>query len=481
MYSTKDPSFKALLKRNIYFPIVSMLLLLVVLGWLLKATSDQARQVDFTLKTISKANSILSLVVDSETGLRGYSLTQDTRFLDPYLTAQTRLPTEIAQLQRSLAKDPSQIKRLESFQQDLNKWTLVSKPSLKPVDKQVQVSQGLLLKLLVDSMRMRMGQIIQAEQAVLGVHQENQRNSALLLLIALGGSVILIGGSMAYQSFRSITELSERYEKAIAFVEQQTKELRASRDELEARVRERTRDLQAANKELEAFNYSIAHDLRAPLRHISSFAHILEEECGDKLGPEEQRYLKKIFESTSRMDQLINDLLNFSRIGRTELTKQVIDLKKLVHSVIEDHRPEIADRDVIWHVDSLPKVYADPAMLKQVLTNLISNGLKYSSSRDSSEITIGYKEEDDREIIFVRDNGVGFDARYVDKLFGVFQRLHSDHEFEGTGIGLANVKRIINRHGGEVWAEGAIGEGATFSFSLPKVEMPIPKKSFSVR
>jgi PAS domain S-box-containing protein len=249
---------------------------------------------------------------------------------------------------------------------------------------------------------------------------------------------------------------------------QTEEEIRRLNAELEERVLERTSQLEAANKELEAFAYSVSHDLRAPLRHIDGFLGLLRLENSTTLDTQSQHYMENISDAAKRMGLLIDDLLSFSRMGRQEMSKAQVDIANLVQEVIGEFSPETEGRHIKWKIADIPKVRGDQAMLKIVLVNLISNALKFTSKREDAEIEIGTMPDSDMEtIFFVRDNGVGFNMDYADKLFGVFQRLHHVDEFEGTGIGLANVRRIINRHGGRTWAEGKVNSGATFYFSLP--------------
>jgi PAS domain S-box-containing protein len=261
-------------------------------------------------------------------------------------------------------------------------------------------------------------------------------------------------------------------DQLIFAVARDTTERRRAEDtirELNRTLEKQAAQLTVTNNELEAFSYSVSHDLRAPLRHIHGFADLLKKHAGQHLDEKGQRYVGIISQSAAQLGQLIDDLLSFSRMGRAELQSTLINTEALVQHVLEALRGDWQGRKVTFQNGNLPPVHADPAMFRQVLTNLLSNALKYSSTREEAIIELGSNQDDPNEtVIFVRDNGVGFDMRYVDKLFGVFQRLHGPDEFAGTGIGLANVRRIINRHGGRTWAEGAVGEGATFYFSLPR-------------
>ncbi|HEX4407692.1 MAG TPA: ATP-binding protein [Xanthobacteraceae bacterium] len=232
-------------------------------------------------------------------------------------------------------------------------------------------------------------------------------------------------------------------------------------------LEERADELQVANKELESFAYSVSHDLRAPLRHVVGYGELLQKHAASSLDDKSRRYMQTIIEAAKRMGNLIDDLLSFSRIGRAETKKTSVDLTQLVSEVIAELGQETKGRDIVWKIGDLPTCLGDRSMLKLVFMNLISNAVKFTRPRSPAEIEIGCADGPGGTEVFVRDNGAGFDMRYVDKLFGVFQRLHLAEEFEGTGIGLATVQRIIHRHGGRVRAEGVLDQGAKFSFSLP--------------
>jgi light-regulated signal transduction histidine kinase (bacteriophytochrome) len=238
-------------------------------------------------------------------------------------------------------------------------------------------------------------------------------------------------------------------------------------EELEQRVAERTQQLEDVNQELESFSYSVSHDLRAPLRIINGFSALLIESYSAQLPGEAQRYLRTISDNAGRMGTLIDDLLNLARLTHQPLHKELVDVNRLVGQVVEELKRDNGERKVEIPTAVLPYCYADPSLLKQVIVNLLSNAFKFTRGRNPGVIEIGGTNSDNERSYFVRDNGVGFDMAYADKLFGVFERLHRAEDFEGTGVGLSLVQRIIHRHGGRVWAEAKPNEGATFYFTVP--------------
>jgi signal transduction histidine kinase len=287
-----------------------------------------------------------------------------------------------------------------------------------------------------------------------------------ILLNGLMSVFIYSFGITLRKSLRSVLRREEDLKTEIVHRKQAEEEVHKLNAELERRVHERTAELESANRELESFSYSVSHDLRAPLRAINGYTHIVKSEHSESLPPEGRQYLEQIIRSNERVNQLIEGLLDFSRTARRNLQKQSVDPRSLVETVIETLAPETENRKIDWRISALPEVQADPILLRQVFANLIGNGIKYTSKQDEAQIEIGSLHQEGQDVFYIRDNGVGFDMNNADKLFGIFQRLHDDDEFEGTGIGLATVQRIILRHNGRIWAEAEPDKGATFYFTV---------------
>ena len=282
--------------------------------------------------------------------------------------------------------------------------------------------------------------------------------TAVLLIRLIPQALALPSPGQLYKSNEALQREIEERTRASLKVENLNEELVMQ-----------TARLEAANKELEAFGYSVSHDLRAPLRHIDGYVDLLREETATK-GEAASRYMTVISDSARQMGLLIDNLLMFSRMGRSALNPVLLHTEEMVDEVRREVTHDIGNRKIVWTVGPLPQVHADKTLFKQVWVNLLDNAVKYTRNRDPAEISVGCEESSSEYNFFVKDNGAGFDMSFIDKLFGVFQRLHFKEEFEGTGIGLANVRRIISRHGGRTWAEGVVNKGATFYFSLPKTK-----------
>jgi signal transduction histidine kinase len=278
--------------------------------------------------------------------------------------------------------------------------------------------------------------------------------------------------------------LIQTFNEMLEQIQLRDNELQAGRSELERRVADRTAQLTAINGELEAFTYSVSHDLRAPLRHISGFVQILEEDHGRQLPEDARRLLARISQGARNMGTLVDELLQFSRLGRQPLSRQLCKLDALLGESLSEVQRETADRDIEWRVSSLPLADCDPVLVKQIFVNLLSNAVKFTRTRQPAIIEVGQQIADGSTVIFVRDNGVGFSMKYADKLFRVFQRLHRNEDFEGTGVGLAMVDRIVKKHGGRIWTESELDRGAAFYFTLDDTvitQPPIPAEWTTAR
>lgn len=352
-------------------------------------------------------------------------------------------------------------------------WTIVSyypqNKAREPVDqilRHVMEIQGFTL-LIITVLLLMLGRIVQTQinrikdftKRIAGGSYDLTEPAPMFMEM---GHIIAHFESMA-------DKVQDREMEIIA----QNEEIFAMNEELESRVQERTQQLEGANAELEGFSYTVSHDLRAPLRHIAGFVDLLGKQLPESTDEKSRHYLSVISGAAARMEQLIDDLLSFSRMGRVEMMNRRVDNNALVKEVRETLESETAGRQVSWQIHPLQDARGDQEMLRLVWINLISNALKFSRDKKSAIIEIGtvsdHEENSPETIYFVKDNGTGFDMRYKDNLFKIFQRLHRQEEFEGTGIGLANVHRIISRHGGRIWAESVVGSGAVFYFTLPAV------------
>ena len=407
-----------------------------------------------TYELIQLLRSIEEALVAAESGHRRYLVTGDESYLRAHQAIVEQMPDYTRYFHALVANDSEQRDSITQLEQLIKQQLDIEAQAIKQRAEQgADAVRHLALpgvaKRELETIHRVIADLESTEQRSVRarVFESTSSTHNTIALLGLGALLqLVLLGSVYYLIHHDIT----------------------ARRRVAAELRRRGELLQAANKELEAFSYSVSHDLRAPLRHIDGYAALLSKTAGPSLNDKAQRYLQTISDSAKQMGQLIDDLLVFSRMGRQEMLRSTVNLNQLVKTVIHDLHLDLQGKKISWTIGSLPEVAGDPAMLRQVFMNLLSNAVKFTATRPEPHIEIGATQEPSGEVtIFVRDNGVGFDMQYVNKLFGVFQRLHRNDEFEGTGIGLANVRRIIHRHGGRTWAEGAIDHGATFYMSLP--------------
>lgn len=464
--------FRRLLIRAVVVPSLLSVAFGIVLVWQISELIGDSGRVEHTNRVIAQANRLEKLHIDLESGLRGYVSTNDRQFLQPYERALPQLGPLSAELHQMVADRPDQQAILHQIEGLLERWRIFAEtvlhPAAAPADALTifMAGEGRLIR---DEIRALFARFIAVEEELRTSRSLAARRSARLAVTVICTLALALGAGTALLSVRQLRVLSRNYESALTTVAQLAADL-------EQRVAERTQKLVAtnaalaeANQELEAFAYSISHDLRAPMRHIAGFSDLLRGAIGAGLKPEDAENLATIHDTALFAGRLVDDLLGFSRIGRTQLGVTEVDMTELVAQCRLALEPETGRREIRWQVQPLPPIQGDRGLLKVVLQNLLANAVKYTGPRPIAEIEVGARAEDGGVTYWVRDNGVGFDPVYAHKLFGVFQRLHRAEEFEGTGIGLANVRRIVQRHGGRTWAEGRLGQSATFYFWLPLI------------
>lgn len=464
--------------------VCAVVLLVIMMLLAVRAFDERDRQEQWLIHSheVSTAlESLLSLLKDAETGQRGFLLTARSHYLEPYQRAVADFPAAEKKLEQLLADNPEQIRRMAELKQHAMEKLRELERTIELGRRDPQAALDVVLtdrgQQLMDESRRLVADMMQIEHDLVLNRTEMRRGSVAdtlqWMIVFLLLTILLVGaaGMVIYRSRLALaqeTALREAGESWSSELEQVVNEKTDALHRVE--VAERT--LREANKELEAFTYSVSHDLRAPLRSINGFAKILTEDFGPSLPPEAKRHLHVIQKGASRMGELIDDLLEFSRLSRTALDRQVVDLERVVREVWSELRRQDDVQSAELVVGDLPRCLADRRLIRQVWVNLLSNALKYSRTRSEPRIEIGWREDEQQPgsvVYWIRDNGVGFDQQYVNKLFGVFQRLHRQEEFEGTGVGLALVRRIVQRHGGRVWAEGRLDEGATFYFTFERI------------
>ena len=456
--------------------------LLLAIGSL-RGAGRGAQRID---RVAAAANDLERLAIDLETGERGFVVTGQQRFLEPWASARQEIPLKEGEL-RALVRESGQRQRVEGIVAAIGSYERTwSTPIVTLAQSDVaaavqEIARG-AAKRQMDGIRALFATFL-AENSRLGTAQRARAQAAgdravLLGALGLGGSLLLIlvfGGYLA----RAVVAPVRRLAHASARLGEgdlstrvperggaEIGELAHTFNRMAGSLEQNRAELESQNAELDAFSYSVSHDLRAPLRAIDGFSRLLVDEYAGDLPPEGRRYLGLVSRNTQEMGRLIDGLLAFSRLGQQQLDRRAVDVDAVAREVVAELESAAAGRAVEISVAALPGARADATLLRQVFRNLVSNAFKYTRERDPARIEIGSDAGAGHAVYFVRDNGVGFDMRYADKLFHVFQRLHRAEEYEGTGVGLALVARIVKRHGGRIWAEARPGEGATFYFTL---------------
>lgn len=440
---------------------LAFLLLIGILTWRsARRHLETFSAVEHSYQVRDQFEAILVELLNIQVGERGFYITGNEKFLEHYQPRSATVQIALDKARQLTQDNPEQQRELAALE-------AMIKAKLGTIDEVIRLrrkgdtnaaypliasGQG---KQRMDEIRTVIAGMELKEKRLLNQRAaEAQAAAGRTMAIIIFGSLLALG-LVGVAGFRVRHDLIRR------------KKAEDAARELNVTLKERAAQLEVSNQELESFCYSVSHDLRAPLRHVQGYVQMLRRELPSGLSEKGQHYAQTLTRVSLEMGNLVDDLLAFSRMNRTEMTEASIPLDPLVKSVIHNLELVTEGRNIAWKVSPLPEVFGDHSMIKQVFANLLSNAVKYSRERDQAVIEIGVAgEEEGGTIFFVRDNGAGFDMQYAHKLFGVFQRLHAAEEFEGTGIGLANVRRIIARHGGRVWAEGKPNAGATFYFTL---------------
>jgi signal transduction histidine kinase len=441
------------LRLGLAIPIALLMALAAVSYRSIRASSSASTWVRHTNEVLEELSALLVAIQDIETGSRGFALVGDNSFLIAYESGRAKVPEHFSAIKRLTVDNPVQQERTQRLaalidgEEHIEADLIQLRRQAGASGAAARIADGGGLRTM-ESIRKLVREMQNDEVRLLAERQATSDANFRRLTLALAFVVVVAGARMVSDNRRlqrTLVQTQIHQEIAAAHAKQ----------------------VGVINQELEAFSYSVSHDLRAPLRHVNGYVEMLQRETAGQLSEKSARYLATINESSLEMGRLIDDLLAFSRVGRAEIKSASVSLDDVVRDAIRGLEMSTRDRRIEWRISPLPRVIGDAALLKQVLANLIDNALKYSRTRDPARIEIGSSGRDgNRASLFVRDNGVGFDMKYVQKLFGVFERLHATESFEGTGIGLATVRRIITRHGGRVWADGAVNTGATFHFTL---------------
>lgn len=444
------------LNKNLVAGFVAVLAFLVCLGVYVYVTIQgvigSATHLTHASRVVGEAEGLMVSLTAAQIGVRGFVITGDDGHLEQYYKARDEVNDRLKALELHLEANTVQATRVNQLSREIASVLAFAERMVKARRQGFQQAQEMVSSGEGISMMSRIDAIVEEIKAYERAEFSSRNRITdsnlrwfqfafvVLLVFAIAIVIYLFYRINAHLHHRAVVEL---------------------------KLRTASKEIQELNKELEGYTYSVSHDLRAPLRSIAGYSQVLKEDYAAKLDDEGNRVIDIVIRNAHQMGQLIDDLLHFSRVGRKEVNRFPCDINQMVRSVVNDlglHRDSRLD----LRINNLEPVKADPGMLRQVWTNLLSNAVKYSSKKEKPVIEVGSYRVDGAVCYYVRDNGVGFNMTYKDKLFGVFQRLHKSTEFEGTGVGLALVKRIVTRHGGEIWAEARVNEGATFFFTLPR-------------
>ena len=485
--------FRRLLNSAVAVPIVIMALLAAILCGQILQMLRAADLVDHTDKVIATANETLKYIIDQETGLRGYLIGGQEVFLQPYREAESHLPKSFDDLQGLVSDNPAQTQRLNAIKDRYALWSadaqqeITARSQTPDTALYFSAARNVALtstlqsrKALMDELRGQFQEFTGTETKLRSDRYSASQTAARITLFSTLGASVGIGSLLAFFTRRRLLELGGTFGEALETeqiaradadrertrVAEKSRELEILNAELDQRVQARTAELAAINAELEAFSYSVSHDLRAPLRSIDGFSAALVEDYGETIDAEGKNYLNRIRSNSQTMADLIDGLLTLSRLTRAEMRHETVNLSEIAAEVALQLRERDPQRQVTIEIAPNLITEGDGRLLRNVLENLLGNSWKFTAKSENARITFGSMLQEGKTVYFVRDNGAGFDMTYANKLFGAFQRLHSAKEYEGTGIGLATVQRIVRRHGGRIWAEGQVGAGATFFFTL---------------
>ena len=475
-HDSESSEFRRLTARAFLVPALLVAVLSLALGAGVALLVHQARLTQHSDEVLAVVAQMRQLVVDREMGLRGYLLADDWESERVIVRASGGMVGTLYQLRASLQGQPEQLVRIDRIHVLAQEWSSYAtrqRQLFRSGEDYIRFFKSGEGRMLLQAVLDELDALTENEQAV---RRKRAEHAALTGRLLAGFSVVcvtLVVLALGWTSRRQLRRLAASHGRVLAAMEEREQRIRELNESLERRVKERTQALASVNAELQAFSTSVSHDLRAPLRQVVGFTRLLEESIGGRLEQHERSQVAILRNTAAEAVQMVDDLLSFSRVSRADLRSAAVDLNAVLDSARQGLLHEAQGRAVEWQVKPLPTVRGDPMMLLLVLRNLLGNALKYTRDRAPARIEVGTVNVPGAEdIVYVRDNGAGFDMKYAHKLFGVFQRLHRPDQFEGTGIGLAHVRRIVQRHGGRVWGVGAPGQGATFYVALPRREQP---------